>query len=1047
MQHVLSLVLVSSLALGSAASSILYASSSSSSSDITFDADLFSAFAWRNIGPNRGGRSLGCSGSPGRPNEYYFGATGGGLWKTTDGGTTWFPVTDGQVTSSSVGAVAVAETNPDVVYIGMGETQLRGSITQGDGVYKTTDGGKTWRHLGLAETQAVARIRVHPTNPDIVYVAALGHPYGDNEERGVFRSKDGGNTWEKVLYVSPKAGAADLIIDRSNPNVLYASLWQVYRKAWKMWGGGPDSGLYKSENGGATWINLTENPGMPDGPIGKIGVTVSPADPKRVWAMVEANEGGVFRSDDGGATWTRTNDERKLRQRNFYYTRIYADPLDRDTVYGLNTGFYKSTDGGVTFDTRIEVPHGDNHDLWIDPNNPLRMINANDGGGNVSINGGKTWTEQDFPTTQLYHVMATNDFPYHVCGAQQDNSTVCVPSGGWDHMQARGPNHGWYYAAGGGESGWISQHPSKHDIFYAGSQGALLTRYDRSNGQIRDIQVYPRFFSGEPASALPERWQWTFPIMFSPLDENILYTCSQHLWRTTNDGQSWEKISPDLTLADEETLGETGGLITMDMNGPEIYATIFALAPSYHDVNTIWTGSDDGLMHITRDGGKNWENITPPDMPKYSRISIIDESRHNPGTLYVAANRYQVDDRQPYVWRTRDYGKSWTKIINGIQSGHFARAVREDPVREGLLFLGTEHGVYVSFDAGDNWQSLQMNLPDTPIRDLVVTDHDVVLGTHGRGFWILDDIDPFRQMTPETVNSALTLFEPRQAVRGVENGAIQYLLKDAVESIKVEILDESGKVVRTFVGTPEDEKKEPRPVTRRRPPPPPPTVHAGLNRFEWDLRYPGATVFEGIIIWSARPERGPKAPPGRYQVRVRAAGQTQTQSIEVVMDPRLKGVTVADLEEQFDLATKIRDKTSAANEAVIQIREVRAEVHDRLEQSSDTGLKDTAQSFVEKIETIEQELYQVKNQSAQDPLNFPIRLNNRLASLRRSVENGDARPTDGAYKVFEELSAELDGHLQNLQGVFSRDLAQLNEQLKRLNLEAIVLKEAPVTDD
>ncbi|MGB5270034.1 MAG: glycosyl hydrolase, partial [Eudoraea sp.] len=540
-----------------------------SSESPSLDPSFYEGLEWRNIGPNRGGRSLGSAGSPGRPNEYYFGATGGGLWKTTDGGNEWSAVTDGQVTSSSVGAVAVAETNPDIVYIGMGEVQLRGSITQGDGVYKTVDGGKTWRHLGLKETQAVARIRIHPTNPEIVYVAALGHPYGDNEERGVFRSTNGGNSWEKVLYAGPKAGAVDLIIDRNNPKVLYASTWQVYRKAWKMWGGGGESKLWKSIDSGDTWTELSSNPGMPEGPIGKIGVTVSPADSNRVWAIVEANEGGVFRSDDAGLTWERTNDERKLRQRAFYYSRIYADPWDKETVYCLNTGFYKSTDGGKTFDTTIKVPHGDNHDLWIDPNNPNRMINSNDGGGNVSINGGESWTEQDYVTTQFYHVMATNDVPYHVAGAQQDNSTLAMPSDGWEHMQARGPNHGWYYTVGGGESGWITQHPDNLDIFYAGSQGALLTRYDRSNGQTRDIQVYPRFFSGEPADALPERWQWTFPIMFAPQDSKVMYTCSQHVWKTTDDGQSWEKISPDLTYADPSTLGKTGGVITMDMNGPE----------------------------------------------------------------------------------------------------------------------------------------------------------------------------------------------------------------------------------------------------------------------------------------------------------------------------------------------------------------------------------------------------------------------------------------------------------------------------------------------
>jgi photosystem II stability/assembly factor-like uncharacterized protein len=997
--------------------------------DTELRSDRFSLMKWREIGPERGGRSLSCTGSPGRPNEYYFGATGGGLWKTTDGGNTWAPMTDGKISSSSIGAVGVAETNPDVVYIGGGETQLRGSITQGDGVYKTTDGGKTWRHVGLRDTQAVARIRVHPTNPDVVYVAALGHPYGDNEERGVFRSMDGGNTWQKVLYKSPKAGGADLIIDRTNPRVIYASLWQVYRKAWKMWGGGPDSGLYKSENGGDTWIELTKNPGMPEGPIGKIGVTVSPADPRRIWAIVEAAEGGVFRSDDGGATWKRTNDERKLRQRAFYYSRIYADPLDRDTVYALNTGFYKSTDGGEKFDVEIRPPHGDNHDLWIDPNNPQRMCNSNDGGANVSLNGGETWTEQDFRTTQLYHVNTTNDVPYHVCGAQQDNTTVCVPSDDWTNMLVPfGANHGWRYEVGGGESGYITQHPTNLDLFYAGSQGALLTRYDRSNGQIRDIQVYPRFFSGEPSSALPDRWQWTYPIVFSPLDPNLLFTCSQHVWKTTNDGQSWERISPDLTYADPETLGESGGLITMDMNGPEIYGTVFALAPSFHDIGTIWAGSDDGRIHVTRDGGKSWQDVTPKELPKFSRVELIDESRHAAGTAYFAASRYQVDDREPYLFRTRDFGKTWTKIVKGIAPGHFARAVREDPVKKDLLFLGTEHGAYVSFDAGDRWQSLQLNLPDTPIRDLVVKNADVVLGTHGRGFWILDDIEPLRDLAPSVYTKALTVFEPDEpAMRGIGNAAIQYFLADKAEKLTVEILDAAGTVVDTFEGA--DEVKKGEPDFFETPGSSTPTKAAGLNRFEWNLRYKGATTFEGMIIWSAEPARGPKAPPGRYQARVNADGVSETVPFEVVLDPRVKGASQADLEEQFRLASQIRDKTSAANDAVIEIRKVRKDLESRLEGTGTPALQERGRDLVEKVSEIERQIYQVKNQSGQDPLNFPIRLNNRLAALQRSVETGEAKPTDGAYKVFQELSAELEGHLSRLEGLLGQELAAVNQLL------------------
>ena len=1002
-----------------------------------YDETFFSNLEWRNIGPNRGGRSLSSMGSPGRPNEYYFGATGGGLWKTTDSGNTWFPVTDGQISSSSIGAVAVAETNPDIIYIGGGETQLRGSITQGDGVYRSTDGGKTWRHIGLRETQAIARIRIHPTDPDIVYVAALGHPYGDNEERGIFRSTDGGNTWQKILYKSPKAGGVDISIDRTNPRVIYASLWQVYRKAWKMWGGGPFSGIYKSTDGGDSWTELTRNPGMPEGPIGKIGMAVSPADANRVWAVVEAPEGGVFRSDDGGDTWERTNDDRKIRQRHFYYSRVVADPWDRETVYALNTRLYKSTDGGVTFDTQISAPHGDHHDLWIDPNDPKRIINSNDGGGNVSINGGESWTEQDYSTTQLYHVNVTNDFPYHVCGAQQDNSTVCVPSEGWRNMQARGPNHGWYYAAGGGESGYITQHPSKLDIFYAGSQGALLTRYDRSTGQIRDIQVYPRFFSGEPASALPERWQWTFPIVFSPLDENRLYTCSQHVWLSEDDGQSWKKISPDLTYADPTTLGPTGGLITMDMNGPEIYATVFALVPSRHDINTIWAGSDDGLIHITRDGGENWRRITPPDMQKFTRISIIEESPHTPGTAYVAANRYQVDDRAPYVWRTRDYGQTWTKIVTGVADGHFARAVREDAVKEGLLFLGTEHGVYVSFNAGDSWQSIQLNLPDTPIRDLQLKNSDVVLGTHGRGFWILDDYDPLREYSDRTAVESLTLFTPHDAVRGAETGIFQYYLGEQVDSVTAEIYDSAGNLVVSVTGDSVAKKPtEIHPWYRTRTTGPP-TTAKGLNRWEWNLRYTGATMFEGIIIWSGRPQNGPKAPPGTYEVRITANGIIKSAKFNVNMDPRLKGVTDADLQEQFRLAQQIKDKTSAANEAVIQIRHIRTQIDDRLEKTNDRRIRRMAGDLMANLTKIEEALYQTKNESGQDPLNFPIRLNNRLASLRRSVETGDAKPTNGAYKVFGELSAELDTHLEALDEELTERLNSLNSRLSSKQLEPV----------
>jgi len=1008
--------------------------------------DVFKGMKYRNIGPNRGGRSLGVSGSPSRKNEYYFGAVGGGLWKTTDGGLNWLPVTDGQLNSSSVGAVAVSESNPDIVYIGTGETQFRGNIMQGDGVYKTTDAGKTWTNIGLKNTQAIARVRVHPSNPDIVYAAVLGHPYGPHPDRGVFRTRDGGKTWSKILYKSDKAGAADLIIDRTNPNVLYASIWEVYRTPWKMWGGGGVSGLFKSTDGGDNWTELTNMPGMPKGPVGKIGVTVSPVDPKRVWAIVEADSGGVYRSDDAGMTWKLTNNERKLRQRAFYYSRLYADPKDKDVVYGLNVGFFKSIDGGVKFNKTIRVPHGDNHDLWIDPTDPMRMGTSNDGGGSVSENGGKSWTDENFPTAQLYHITVTNDFPYHVAGAQQDNSTVAVASEGWDFMQARQNSmktNQWFYAVGGGESGYITQDPKNPDIFYAGSQGALLTRIDRKTGQTRDIQPYPRFFSGEPASALPERWQWTFPIVFSPVDSTRLYICSQHVWMTTNEGQTWQKISPDLTLADTITMGKSGGVITGDMNGPEIYATVFALTPSYQDVNTIWAGSDDGLVHITRDGGKSWQKITPPDMPKYTRISIIEASRHKPGTAFIAAKRYQLDDRSPYMWKTDDYGKTWTKIISGIQGDDYVHVVREDIKRAGLLFAGTEHGVQVSFDEGQNWQPLQLNMPNTQVSDLAVTVNDLVVGTHGRSIYVLDEIGPLREFQPDIIKGKAFLFKPSNAVRRVQNAMIQYYLPAAADSVKIEILEADGKLVQTFTGakaktdsankTPDVSAGNQRPDSTNTSAvipmgrtttdsttaedsdegsfgraPKPPGVDAGINQFEWDLRYPGATDFPGMIVWGARPQTGPLAIPGKYQAKLTVAGESFIYPFEVTLDPRLKNVSLEDVKEQFKLAMELRDQTSRANESVVRIRKIKETISKKKEKTA------ADKRLLDQLSTVEESLYQVRNQSGQDPLNFPIKLNNRLAALWRSVETGDAKPTDASYQIAKELSAELDKHLADL---------------------------------
>ena len=1026
-----------------------------------YDSQFFSGLRWRNIGPNRGGRSIGVAGSPTRPLEYYFGATGGGLWKTTDGGTTWRPVTDTALRTSSVGTVAVSESNPDTIYIGTGETELRGDIIQGDGLYKSVDGGKTWAASGLTETQAIGRIRIHPTNPDIVYVAALGHPFGPNPERGVFRTTNGGKSWDKVLFKSDRAGAVDLCFDPKNPQVLFAALWEVFRTPYSLSSGGPGSGLYKTTNGGDTWDDITRNPGLPKGIIGKIGVSVSAADSNRVWAIVEAGDGGIFRSEDGGATWTKVNDERRFRQRAFYYTRIYADPKNRDRVYVLNTGFYRSDDAGKTWRT-IRVPHGDNHDLWIASNDPARMINGNDGGANVSVNGGDTWTAQRYPTAQLYHVVTTAHIPYQVCGAQQDNSTACVPSNG---------NGDEFYQVGGGESGYIAADPRNPNVFYAGSYGGLLTRYDRSTGQMREINVWPENPMGHSSNDMKERFQWTYPIVFSPTDPRVLYVGSQHVWRTTNEGQSWERISGDLTRADPKTMGPSGGPITLDQTGVETYAVVFTIAPSPKDPNTIWAGSDDGIVSITRDGGRTeWQRVTPPDLPAFARVSLIEASPSKPGTAYVAANRYQQDDWAPYFYRTDDYGKTWTKIVNGIDGRDFARAIREDPVRPGLLFAGTEHHIYVSFDDSANWQPLTLNLPVTPVHDITIKDNDLVIATHGRSFYVLENIGVLRQLTDAVAQSGVHLFQPSDAMRSISRGVtIDYYLKQAADKVTIDILDAQGALVRSFTGTAADEKKKPETPAGgeeeeggRRAPAPRVGIRAGMSRFVWDMRYPDATGFPNLIMWAGN-LRGPVVVPGKYQVRLDVhfpptpptgfgqgvASDRQTQSFTVTKNPSLTNVTDADLQEQFKLAMQIRDRLSQANETVVKIRALKEQITDRLTKMGvDVGRRSSAadkkivaagQALLTRLTGIEGEIYQYRNQSSQDPLNYPIQLNNKLAALGGVVESADARPTSQSYDVFKDLSTRLDAQIARFDGVLKADVVAFNKLLASRKLEPVII--------
>jgi photosystem II stability/assembly factor-like uncharacterized protein len=1028
---------------------------------------LATAFRWRSLGPARGGRSIAVSGVKGRPKDAYFGAVGGGLWKTVDGGENWSPVTDGQIESSSVGAVAVSDSNPDIVFIGMGESCIRGNVMAGDGVYKSTDAGRTWTQVGFRDAHNISRIRIHPANADIVLVAAFGHHGGPNPERGVFKSGDGGKTWKKTLFRDNKTGAVDLSIDPTNPSVVYAALWEAYRLEYQMSSGGPGSGLFKSADGGDTWKEITRNPGLPNGTIGRIGVSVSGADSNRVYAIVEHQNGGLFASDDAGATWRLVNDSRSIRQRAFYYTHVTADTKAKDTVYVLNTGAFRSTDGGKTLTSVGAGTHGDHHDLWVDRDNPQHLVIGNDGGGAVSMAAGAGWTAQDFATPQYYHVVTTKHVPYHVCGAQQDGSTVCLPSnspspsygqGGAPPAEGRGGRGQAFgggggrgggvqapYSAGGSEPGYIAPDPKDPDVIFAGgNNGTFLTRMDRKTGQVREVSPDPRIYSGEPASALKARWQWTYPIVFSPVDSNILYTSSQYVWKTTNGGQSWDRISGDLTRHDPKTLGHSGGPITGDMNGPEIYATIFTLAPSKRDVNVIWAGSDDGLIHVTRNAGKTWENVTPKEMPEFGRVSLIDSSAFDTGTAYAAVKRPLLDDFAPYIFRTTDYGQTWTKIVAGIAADDYVHAIREDHKRRGLLYAGTQHGIYASNSDGGSWMRLSFNLPDTQVSSIIVEENDLVIATHGRGFYVLADINPLRQFTSSIETQDWHLFGPAAAVRSAGGATFRYWLKNPSKSLTIEVLDAKGQIVNTIRGQAPGEGRGGRGEAAqgegggrgRGGFAPGAPMTPGLHTVSWNLQYPGATTFEGMILWGAS-TAGPTAVPGAYQVRMTVDGKAQTQPLTVKKHPLFTGVTDADLQEQFDLAMRIRDKVSEANNVVIQIRNIKRQVAERAAKSSDAKLKAAGDRLTKNLSAVEEEIYQVRNQSGQDPLNFPIKTNNRLAGLLRVVNFGDGKPIGNARAIFDDLVAELQGHTDKLKQVMATDLAAFNAEMKRLKLDPI----------
>lgn len=1059
----------------------------------TLTESLLNAMTWRCIGPPRGGRVVTVAGDPRNQATFYFGACAGGVWKTTDAGVTWRNVSDGFFKTAAVGALAVSDSDPNIIYAGMGESTIRGDVSYGDGVYKSVDGGQTWKHLGLTDTRHIGKVRIHPKNPDIVYVAALGHAFGRNETRGVYRSKDGGKNWERVLYKSDKAGAVDLSFDPNNPDILYASIWETYRNFWELCSGGPDSGLWKSTDGGDTWTDISENPGLPKGLKGKIGVSASPAKAGRVWALIEHAEGALFRSDDFGATWQKTTNKQDLRYRPWYYSHVFADPQAADTVYILNLGMWKSTDGGKNFDS-IETPHGDNHDLWIDPRNNQRMIEGNDGGACVSFNGGEIFsTIYNQMTGQFYNISADNQFPYRVYATQQDNSSISVPSNTNDGAIT------WSdcYAAGTGESGFITVHPEDSNIVYVGAVGSspggggALQRYDHNNGHIQLVNVWPEVYHGVGPKELKYRFPWTFPILFSPHDVNVIYSTGNVVFRSTNEGMSWEPISPDLTRNDPEKLGPSGGPITKDTSGAEHYCTISTLRESPHEKGVFWSGSDDGLVYVSRDGGKNWQNVTPPDLPEWSFIRTVEPSPYDPASLYLAATRYKLDDPAPYLYKTNDYGQTWQKITNGIPADDYTRVIRADPTRKGLLYAGTETGLYLSFDDGATWQRWQANLPIAPIYDLLVKENDLVIGTHGRAFWIMDDLTPLYQLTEQVQSAGVHLFQPRRAVRmlpdlfmafstpgegkgygiglgkagifvnkktetghidttyidcgkGAAQGAVvNFYLANALDektAAKLEFLDSKGNLIRAFTPKPADYEKKDDKEKALDPGPWLPTK-AGVNRFLWDLRYPGATKVLGNKT-AGESFVGPLVTPGQYQVRLTVGDQVQTASFEVVNDLRVKA-SQADLEVQLALLLKIYAKISDAHKGINLLRDVLAQAKGwatrMAKKENGKAVVDAANGLVEKLTAIEDQLILPGEQEDTFGLNVPTRLNAKLSSLIPIVGSADRAPTKQAGELAAAYSGQIDAQLSALQALLDSDVENLNSLIQEANIPALVV--------
>ncbi|AZQ60314.1 glycosyl hydrolase [Maribacter sp. MJ134] len=1019
------------------------------SNTLVFDESLYNGIEWRLVGPFRGGRAGTATGVPNDPNLYYMGTAGGGVWKTTDAGSTWSCISDGYF-GGSIGAVAVAESDPNVIYVGEGEQTLRGNVSLGNGVWKSVDAGESWTFIGLKGTEHISRIRIHPTNPDIVYVAAIGNLWKPNNERGVFRSIDGGNNWEKILFESEKAGAGDLILDPNNPRILYAATWEMKRNGYRMDSGGPDSKIYKSTDSGDSWTDISKFEGLPKGPWGIVGITVSPLDSDRVWAIIEAEEGGLYRSDDAGKTWEKINENRALRQRAWYYSRIYADTQNKDKVYVMNVSYGVSTDGGKTF-TLKNAPHGDHHDLWIDPNNNNRMVIADDGGAQISNDGGDNWTTyHNQPTAQFYRVTTDNSFPYRIYGAQQDNSTVRIAH------RVSGSTIGerdWEPTAGG-ESAHLAPDPENNEIVYGGTYKGYMMRQDHSVDQTRSINVWPDNPAGSGAEVMKYRFNWNFPVKFSIHDPNRLFVGSNFLHETTNEGQSWKTISPDLTRGLPETIKSSGGPITQDNTGAEFYSNLFAINESPLEEGVIWVGSDDGLIHITKDNGTTWENITPPVgmSPKLNMINCIDPSPFSKGTAYVAATSYKFGDYTPYLYKTSDYGKTWKVITNGIKSNHYTRAIRSDKTKKGLLYAGTEWGMYVSFDDGLNWNSFQLNLPVTAIRDLHVRDNDLIAATHGRSFWMIDDLTPLHQLSKEMAINDFHLYKPDTAYRmqqsqgwGPSNtklegqnhpdGAIiNYYVKDSkkTDTVTIDILEMDGSLIQSFSNHAKQDKLNPASTKSLE-------VKSGGNRLIWNMRYPGYRTFKGMVFYSS-PNRGPKAVPGPYKVRLNYNGSTSEETFTIVKDPRLPN-SASDYKKQFDFLIAVRNEVSRANDAITTIRAVKEDLNYLNKKAiGNEDLKNLLSEFETKMTVIENNIHMTKNQSRQDPLNYGIRINNRLAFLLADSQRGDYPPTDQSLAFFDEVTRELNTEINDLNELLDTYITTINEKVTKNKIKMISLK-------